>query len=57
MSPDPNTCVWNGMKACALSTMGRSRLGEDLCPGRLHLLDLRRDGAGLGESRAAQRTP
>ena len=34
MSPDPNTCVWNGMKACALSTMGRSRLGEDLCPGR-----------------------
>ena len=34
MSPDPNTCVFGGMKASALSTMGRSRLGEDLCPGR-----------------------
>ena len=34
MSPDPNTCVFGGMKAFAMSTMGRSRLGEDLCPGR-----------------------
>ena len=35
MSPDPNTCVFGGMKAFALSTMGRSRLGEDLCPDKL----------------------
>ena len=35
MSPDPNTCVFGGMKAFAMSTMGRSRLGQgDLCPGR-----------------------
>ena len=34
MSPDPNTFVFGGMKAFALSTMGRSRLGEDLCPVR-----------------------
>ena len=40
------------MKACALSTMGRSRLGEDLCPGRRHLLGLRRDGAGLSRRAA-----
>ena len=34
MSPDRNTCVFGGMKAFALSTMGRSRLGEDLSPVR-----------------------
>ena len=58
MSPDPNTGVWNGMKAFALSTMGRSSLGEDLCPGRRHLLGffLRRRRAGRGgETGAVER--
>ena len=32
--PDPNPFVFGGMKAFALSTMGRWRLGEDLCPVR-----------------------
>ena len=32
MSPDPNTFAWNGMKACALSTMGRCASGKICAP-------------------------
>ena len=41
---------------CVLTTIETSRLGENLCPGRRHLLGLCRDGVGLGEF-TAERTP
>ena len=47
MCPDPNMCAFGGMKASALSTMGPSRLGEDLCPVRRYQAAL---GAGAEET-------